>query len=430
MWTQAQTWLRVQAPPQSRALAQRFISYVRDHRTHLLLVVGVVLLAATLHTYFVARAPVDFDEPIYSTAAYRYADDIHRRDIGAVFNDPYNAEHPALTKLLDAGAILTDWQFHGYAPLSSSEQYSFQGTGNTFQEGNTLARYNADARAVAWLFGVLFVLVIALYNPLAGLFAAISTVALRYTTDAYLDAPGVFFSTLAILLYLRWKERRSPWLLVAGGAALGLAFAAKYYYALVGLVILIDLAVTYGKTLRLALRPTLVLGVVALITASLADPPWWARGLSKSAAAVSTSGVYYASGASAPSTLGQWFSTLITLFIGFRSWPAPFRSPFLVRLDWVIGLCALVGVAVTWRRYSIFNVWLTLVAGVLLLYPVKYQQYAALGIAPLCLVAAVGARWLFDTGLNLARTRLAGSRLAQTSGWRILTEPTRDPQAP
>jgi hypothetical protein len=392
-----------------RALAHRSLAYTREHRARLLLVAGVVLLAAALHTYFAVRAPVDFDEPIYTTAAYRYADDIHHGDIGAVLSDPFNAEHPALTKLLYAGAILTDWQFYGYAPLSAREQYYYDGTGNTFQEGDTLARYNADARDVSWLFGLLFVLILALYSPLAGLFAALSTVALRYTTDAYLDGPGAFFSTLAILLYLRWKERRSTWLLVVVGVALGLAFAAKYYYALVGLVILIDLAVTYRNAWRPALRPALILGVAAFVAAGLGDLPLWTQGLGKSAATISSNGVYYASGASAPTSIGQWFSTLITLFLGFRSWPAPFPSPFLVRLDWLIGLFAVVGVAVTWRRYSIFNVWLALVCLLLVFYPVKYQQYAALGLAPLCLVAALGARWLFAAGLNLARTRLPES---------------------
>jgi Dolichyl-phosphate-mannose-protein mannosyltransferase len=421
MWNRTLNWLRVEAPAQLRSLTQRAVSYAREHRTRLILVAGIVLLAAALHTYFAVRAPVDFDEPIYTTAAYRYADDIHRGDIGALLSDPFNAEHPALTKLLYAGAILTDWQLHGYVPLSSSEQYYYDGTGNTFQEGHALARYNTDARTVAWIFGVLFVLLLALYSPLAGLFAALSTVALRYTTDAYLDAPGVFFSTLAILLYLRWKERRSTWLLVVAGAALGLAFAAKYYYALAGVVILIDLIVTYRKALRPALRPALILGVAAFVVASLGDLPLWTQGLGKSAATVSSNGVYYASGASAPSSISQWFSTLITLFVGFRSWPAPFPSPFLVRLDSLIGLFAVVGVAVTWRRYSIFNVWLALVCLVLLLYPVKYQQYAALGIAPLCLVAAVGARWLFDTGINFARTRLP-----QLSEWRIPLASARD----
>jgi hypothetical protein len=94
-----------------------------------------------------------------------------------------------------------------------------------------------------------------------------------------------------------------------------------------------------------------------------------------------------------------------------------------VRLVWLIGLFAVVGVAVTWRRYSIFNVWLALICLVLLLYPVKYQQYAALGLAPLCLVAAVGARWLFDTGLNFARTRLP-----QLAEWRIPLASARDPK--
>src|SRR5262245_14915815 len=100
MWTKPQTWLRDEAPARLRALAQRVTSYVREQRTRLLLVAGVVVLAAALHTYFIARAPVDFDEPIYSTAAYRYADDIHRGDLGAILSDSFNGEHPALGKLL------------------------------------------------------------------------------------------------------------------------------------------------------------------------------------------------------------------------------------------------------------------------------------------------------------------------------------------
>jgi hypothetical protein len=129
-------------------------------------VAGIVLLAAALHTYCDIRAPADFDEPIYSTAAYRYSDDIYRDDIRALLSDPFNAERLALTKLIDAGAILTDWRFRGYASLSAREQSHHDRTTYSFQECRTLASYNADARVVTWVFGVHFDFLLALYSPL------------------------------------------------------------------------------------------------------------------------------------------------------------------------------------------------------------------------------------------------------------------------
>ena len=72
------------------------------------------------------------------------------------------------------------------------------------------------------------------------------------------------------------------------------------------------------------------------------------------------------------------------------------RTSFLIRPDTLIGLLALAGLPRLLRRQPFYFIWLVTALALLLLYPVKWPQYAMIAITPLCLSAAMGTGWLFD----------------------------------
>ena len=65
----------------------------------LTLVLAIVLLAAVLRGWAVARLPVDFDEPVYTEAGLVYAAAVGAGDLSLVRYDP-PPEHPGLVTLL------------------------------------------------------------------------------------------------------------------------------------------------------------------------------------------------------------------------------------------------------------------------------------------------------------------------------------------
>jgi hypothetical protein len=150
-------------------------------------VIGLLALAMRLRA--LVMLPVDYDEPVYLEAATQYAAALQTRDWPALLQNRHSIEHPALVKLL-------------------------YGIGITLRGADRTALWTA--RALSLVFGVLQVTLLALLNPLAGLFLAIHTMAIKYTSQAYLEALPAFASLLAIVAYE--KSVKSPlnrWLIVS-----------------------------------------------------------------------------------------------------------------------------------------------------------------------------------------------------------------------
>ena len=79
------------------------------------------------------------------------------------------------------------------------------------------------ARNVAAAFGVLEVLALAIFNPLAGLFLAIQTWAIKYTSEIMVEAVPSLMSLLAVLFYMQ-ARRRSVFARGQGAAGLVAVF--------------------------------------------------------------------------------------------------------------------------------------------------------------------------------------------------------------
>src|SRR5258706_3310754 len=141
---------------------------------------AVVLLAAALRIWAALLLPVDFDEPVYLQAGYDYARLLRAGDLNGVIDYPLNREHPALVKLLYAGVVLA------LGPPASPPNVQLV------------------SRLLSATFGMLTVAAVALAGgPLAGGLLAIHTLAVKYTSQVYLEARTRFTSTIAVLAFMR-----------------------------------------------------------------------------------------------------------------------------------------------------------------------------------------------------------------------------------
>jgi hypothetical protein len=140
---------------------------------------SIILLALLLRGWAVMRLPIDFDEPTYLEAATHYAEALRAGDWDGVIDYQGNREHPALVKLL-----------YGMVVLVLGED-----------TGTLVA--GLVARAVSATLGTLAVLVLALLDPLAGGLLALHTLAIKYTSQVYLEALPHLASIGAVLSFSR-----------------------------------------------------------------------------------------------------------------------------------------------------------------------------------------------------------------------------------
>jgi len=322
-----------------------------------LVLVGIVLLAALLRAWAVWQLPVDFDEPVYLQAAADYADAMRAGDLNAVIDYEGNPEHPPLVKLLYGTGLLA------------------LGEGADWQSGLWVAR------GISALFGVLAVWVLALISPLAGGLLAVHTLAVKYTSQAYLEALPLFASVLAVWALRRSAARRDRWLFLSAGA-LGAALAGKYAYAPIVFVLLYLLI--WDKKRRawdIALYFVAAVGVFWLL-----DPALWHDPVTRLADSLLFH-TRYAQGAHVQEVGYPWHQPLFWIS---RSVAATWHPQvfFYLGFDELIFVAAVVGMFWEWRARRWVFVWVLTSLLALLLWPTKWPQYTLVLVPGLCLAAA------------------------------------------
>jgi hypothetical protein len=369
-----------------------------------------LIAACALHLYFFQHfpppgAPLN-DERVYTSAAVRYAFDLRSGRPQDVLFDDFNNEHPALGKLLYAAGVLTDWDINGYEPVDPNTFASAHDDNFWAQPAN--ARLLTDARITSAILGALAVYVLARINRLAGMLLAVSTPMLVYSSAAFLEAPGVLFSTAAVYMITRGSRDNAPTagVLIASAITAGMAIASKFYFGIVLAPILYQLAGFRGSH-QFARRAVLFLGV-SFLAFGLMDLPFFVSGMAKSLALIGHNGLEYASGWGTQSINWptHWYTEFTLLAFGFRSWFTD-PSPFVLTIDPLIGVCAVLGGMLLLRRRSPIAIWLAAAVLFLGAYPVKYPQYTMLGVVPLCLTAAYGMSAAAPLVWKVAVTRIA-----------------------
>lgn len=324
-------------------------------------VVAITILAAILRLWAAWQLPVDYDEPVYMKAAFDYAAAIRAGDWKAVIDYAGNREHPPLVKLL-----------YGAGVLALGEGVPW--------DGALLA-----GRLISAAFGSLAVLALSLADPLAGAMLAVDTLAVKYTSQAYLEALPLFACIVAVLA-LRRSAGRDRWLYLSA-AALGLALAGKLAY--LPIVFAIGFIGLWEKPARRSdLVPYLALAVAVFL---LLNPTLWREPLPRLAEAL-TYHAEYARSAHVQQVAYPWFQPILWVAFSVPWHPEVF---FYGGLDGLFFLLAVGGAWWQWRERRWAVVWAATSLLALLAWPTKWPQYALVVVPALCLMAAGTARRLY-----------------------------------
>ncbi|MBU1750357.1 MAG: transcriptional regulator, partial [Chloroflexi bacterium] len=339
------------------------LNAIRAGATHRLvwIILGIVLLGALLRGWAVLRLPLDFDEPTYLQAGFDYAAALRAGDWNGVIDYAGNREHPALVKLLYGVTILA---------LGPDVDPTIALIVN---------------RLVSALCGVLAVLVLALFDPLAGALLAGHTLSIKYTSQVYLEALPHLASLVAVLALYRSRAARDRWFWLSA-VALGVTAASKFTYLPIVLVILY--MARWEK--RTPWRDLLLYAVLAVGVFGLLDPTLWHDPLGRLADTLFFH-VRYSQSASVEQVGYPWYQPLIWL----SSAPAAGWHPevfFYFALDGLIGLLALAGLYWEWRERRWVVVWIATGVLFLLVWPTKWPQYSLILAPALCLAASSTVR--------------------------------------
>ena len=178
----------------------------------------VIAVAMFLRAWAVFMLPEDYDEPVYLQVAFDYADALRHGDFNAVIDNPEVHEHPALVKLAYSAVILG---------LGKAATYV-----NAFYA----------SRAASALFGIVAVILLAILDPIAGGMLAVHTLAIKYTSQVYLEAIPHALTIAAVLSFLRTSEERPNKWFWLSALALGAATAGKFTYIPVIAIVIAYLA--------------------------------------------------------------------------------------------------------------------------------------------------------------------------------------------
>jgi ABC-type sugar transport system permease subunit len=390
----------------------------------------VVLVALQLRLLAVDRLPIDFDEDDYLRAGQLYATGLRAGDPEVLLRENYRPEHPPLTKLVTGLALLQ---------LPPVDEIPDRPT--TAPPADDLPEPHLTvARVIQAVEGAVGVAALAIVSPLAGFYLAIHSWSIKYSSQVMLEALPAALSMIAVLGYLRARvggsegesdpssgrrRRRLAWLAVSA-VAFGLACASKYPYGIVGIAILGDWAwstrpwqeprsaADLGLSRGLAaagswIRPPLLWALGAVVAFALADPYLWPDPIGRLGSSL-TYHLGYAGSEAVTETGWPTWQALVWLFGS-----VPFHEPgtFVLTLDVVITVLAVIGLRRLWARQRVLALWLVLATAFLLLWPTKWPQYLLLISAPLGAAAAHGT-WIVV--LDPARARLAAWWRARTAG--------------
>ncbi|OGO58468.1 MAG: hypothetical protein A2V85_18185 [Chloroflexi bacterium RBG_16_72_14] len=355
------------------------------------LTVGILALA--LRLLAVNVLPIDYDEDDYLRAGQVYAAGFQGGDPGVLLRESYRSEHPQLSTIVTGLAL---W------PLPPAAEVPDRPT--TAPPATDLPEPHLTvARTVQAAFGAATALALGLLSPVGGVWLAVHTWSIKYTSQVMLESVPALFALLAVLAWVAanrvpsGSRRRRAWI-TAAAVAFGLACAGKYLYGVAGLAIVADWLWRTRPEPGWRRHPAAVarwvapVGGWALLGAAVflvANPYLWPDPIGRLGASLTYHGGYATSEAVQETGWPAW-QPLVWLM---GSVPFHDRGTFLVTLDLPIAILAAVGFRTMWRRHRVFGLWLVIAFAFLVAWPTKWPQYVLVLSAPLSLSAGYGT-WL------------------------------------
>lgn len=352
-----------------------------DRIFYFLAVILVVFIGWSLRMRAADQLPIDYDEDDYLRAAQLMAVEIQDKDWSGLTATNYRPEHPPLAKL-----------GYGVAIASFPEAPLVPDVGTNEPPAASLPEPQfTRARETASLLGTLEVLLLALINPLAGLFLGIHTFTIKYHSQIMLEALPALTSALAVWSYAQARKkdqapRFSIWL-VLSALFLGMTASGKYLYAVIGFVILIDwLLLAYQHKNWRTVGLALVWGVLAIGFFFASNPYLWPNPVERLMESVSFHSGYATGAAEVQSAGFPLWQSFVWLFGSVPWHPGVFQVSF----DLGITLFAFLGLRKLWQTERIYALWIIVMLVFLLVWPTKWPQYILALTFPWSLAAAYG----------------------------------------
>ena len=348
-------------------------------------------VAFGLRTYAANHLSIDYDEDDYLRAGQEFAHLIRTDDWRGFLETNYRPEHPQLAKIM-----------FGLSIVNLPEEELIADLPITANPVNSLPpALHAAARRLAALFGALTAMLLAMVNPLGGLILAGHSFTIKYTSQVMLDGFASLMSTCAGLAYFISKNRTDKAktaFLVASAVFLGAGASSKYLHAAVGFAILIDWFLTArqaGETKRF-FRNALLWGILSLIVFAVLNPFYWPNPAERIRATLDAVQTTTTNPNVKRANLPIW-EPLAKLS---SSVPVAWNEEgFIFRLDGLIFVFAMFGLAETWRKNRFIFIWFVVDLLILLAWQTKWAQYILVATVPLSFIAAEGIK---VTGRSIA----------------------------
>jgi hypothetical protein len=352
-----------------------------------LLVLLVMAVAWTTRWHAVTTLGVDFDEDDYLRAAQEYKALMRSGDWAGFMEANYRPEHPPLAKIVFGVSLLGTED----TPLTDPQ----------LQNWSLPPDQMVAARTASAVLGTLTTALVALVNPLAGLFLAVHAITIKYTSQIMLEALPAFTSLASILAYLRWKKagkRFNVWL-VLSAMAIGMTAASKYLYCVVGIAILIDWVITSferrGESGKWKFPWVLLAwGGLSFLFFLLADPYLWPDLFNRLKESVLFHRLYSTTAPEIDSAGYPTWQPILWFFFDIRTWNENHVRALFFNIDWLIALAAIGGFSALWKRERLYVLWMIAGMAFLLVWPTKWPQYILSLTVPLSLAAGELFTWL------------------------------------
>jgi ABC-type sugar transport system permease subunit len=347
----------------------------------ILAVILILLLAWALRWRAVTMLPGDYDEDDYLRAAQQYAALIRAGDWKGFTENNYRYEHPPLAKIV-----------FGFSLLSAPEAPLLPNRPTTAPPDQSLPKEQLRAaRTSGAVLGTLTVALLALVNPLAGLFLAVHGMTIKYADQVMLEALPAFTSLAMVLAYIQSKKQKAKtrWLVISA-IFLGLTAASKYLYCVAGIAVLVDWYLdnrSRGVAMLRPYRDMILWGLLAVITFFATNPYLWPDPIGRLKESVFYHAGYSTGAAEVQQANFPIWQPLIWLTVSPYSWH---EGVFLLGIDPLIALLAAFGLARLWKKGRVYVLWLGIGLLFLFLWPTKWPQYIVMLTVPLSLAAAEG----------------------------------------